>query len=47
MKKVILLILTICLAMACVVGCSEFEASGSEMDTKQTKEVADKLATNQ
>ena len=46
MKKMISLVMALCLMMACLVGC-EYTATGSEVDKQNTVAIGDKLAINQ
>lgn len=47
MKKFLCLVVVLCLTMACLVGCGEYVASGSNIDKANTTKIADKLSSNQ
>lgn len=47
MKKIISLFIVLCLMMGCLVGCDEYVSSGTEIDSQNTKAIADKLSSNQ
>lgn len=47
MKKFFAIILALVVLACCMVGCDDYETSGSQSDKTATLEVADKLQTNQ